>query len=399
MIEYDINIFIKKNLYLKDEIVFKLLNTFIVTIYVCCLSTSYAIDTYPVKGNLTPNDKALFKPIPRSKGKQLTIVSWNVRNLGAYSRSIKDYSAIVNLVDEADVIVLQEVGLGLLKKDSLTHEQEKTLKSVRMLWEIQLGKDWTVKLAEHGSGHGAGRETSMVAYRNSVNGKSIQIEFKGYYELGDSRDMPLWDINLNNQTISIGSVHLTPHDPERGKEMLNMLNWLQSKQGSFAIALGDMNYGYQKTSGVENYIGERKVLELDSKKEIYQIFRNLSYIGKGSSTDLRTNLGFRKGAYFYDQFILTTKLSERLSFQGKLLKDVGMLAFGVHDKYMNKVITKNDKKRGYALIKYKKYEKNSTGFNKTNFDKAMRASNQQANNDATWSISDHRPIWIKLDLL
>lgn len=379
---------------------FTLFRTSISTLCLLCSSTSYALDSYPVQGSITPNDKALYDLIPKSSDKQLTIVSWNIRNLGAYSRSIKDYAAMIDLVDDADVIILQEVGLGLLRTKTLTDDQKDTLDSVQSLWKIQLGKGWTVKLAEHGSGSGAGRETSMVAFRHSVNGKSIDATFKGYHELGESRDMPLWDFKLgDNQNLSIGSVHLTPKDPARGTEMLNMLEWLQSKEGQYAIAMGDMNYGYQKTSGIQNYIGENKITELDKSKKIYQVFRELSYLGKGKSTDLRTNLGFRNGAYFYDQFLLTTKLSETLSFNGELLKDVGMIAFGVHDKYMSDAISKSDKKRSYGLIKFEKYEKDNPSFNKANFDKALNDSQKQAGNDATWSISDHRPIWIKLDIM
>jgi endonuclease/exonuclease/phosphatase family metal-dependent hydrolase len=379
---------------------YKIFNSAIFVLLFLLASQGHALDTYLEQGNVTPNDNVLYHPIARSTGKQLTIVSWNVRNLGAYSRSIKDYISMANLVEGADLIVFQEVGLGLLRTDSLTSVQEYTLTSVKDLWQIHLGDDWVVALADHGSGKGAGRETSMVAHRKSVNGKSIKATFNGYYELGKSRDMPLWDIEIaGGESVLIGSVHLTPDDPARGQEMLNMLNWLKSKKDQYAVVLGDMNYGYQKKSGAVNYIGEKEISALDASGTIYQVFRELSYLGKGSATALRTNLGYRSGAYFYDQFLLTPKLSNKMSYGGVLLKDAGMLAFGVHDKYMKDRIKKESKKRSYALNKYAAYEEDDGSLNQANFDKAIDTSQKQAGNDATWSLSDHRPIWIKLDLL
>lgn len=350
---------------------------------------------YPSQGDIVPNDIALGNPIKPSVGNEITIVSWNIRNLGAYSRSIKDYTAMVDLVDEADVIVLQEVGLGLLKSELLTPAQEKTLASVKALWQIQLGEDWQVQLAAGGSG--AGRETSMVAHRKITNGKTLDVAFNGFHELGESRDMPLWTVTVAGfTTILIGSVHLTPNDPMRGREMLNMLDWLVSNKNRNAMVMGDMNYGYQRTSNVENYLGEHNIMALDNDGTIFHLFKNLSYLGKGSATSLRTNLGFRNGAYFYDQFLLTPSLAAVLSHGGVLLKDVGMIAFGVHNSYMKKVMDKSQGNRSYALKKYEKYEGKS--INQTHFAKAIQDAVTQGSNDATWAISDHRPIWLKLNI-
>ncbi len=52
-----------------------------------------------------------------SKEGELTIASLNIRNLGTRSRTLKDYEALVDLVDEADVVLFQEVGLGLYDGD------------------------------------------------------------------------------------------------------------------------------------------------------------------------------------------------------------------------------------------------------------------------------------------
>jgi hypothetical protein len=64
---------------------------------------------YAEKGGVLSNNKILYKPIPKSDDDELTLVSFNVRNLGARSRSIKDYAILVDLIDETDIVFLQEV--------------------------------------------------------------------------------------------------------------------------------------------------------------------------------------------------------------------------------------------------------------------------------------------------
>ena len=50
--------------------------------------------------------------INKSKQNELTIVSFNIRNLGARQRSLKDFAGIADLLDESDVVMIQEAGLG-----------------------------------------------------------------------------------------------------------------------------------------------------------------------------------------------------------------------------------------------------------------------------------------------
>lgn len=362
-----------------------------------CVPTILAMEQYPEQGDVVPNDPRLGRPIPESTGSELTIVSWNIRNLGAYNRSIKDYNAMVNLVDEADIVVLQEVGLGLLRSDMLTDAQAITLRSVQSLWQIRLGDSWEVVVAPDASGSGGGRETSMVAHRKVRNGNPISVTWEGFHELGASRDMAVWKIDLSdNTTILAGSVHLTPSDPARGQEMINMAQWLVDHKNEHAMVMGDMNWGYQRTSGVENYLGEEKIIELDESGDIYHVFKNFSYLGSGNARVLRTNMGFRRGAFFYDQFLLSPPLSEKLTHGANFLQDTGMIAFGVYNSYMQNSIQRAERSRGYGLSRYSHYE--NGGIDQGNVDKATNDISTQSNNDATWSLSDHRPIWLKINV-
>ncbi len=355
---------------------------------------------HPEQGDVVSNDNRLGKAIPASENGELTVVSFNVRNMGSRSRSIKDYTAIADLVDEADVVFLQEVGLGLLRSDTLTPEQDRTLRSIKALLEIQLGSEWQVAIADTGSGSGAGRETSLVAYRKNAAGYSIDVAWQGFEELGTSRDMATWALKLTNgtdsETLQVGSVHLTPNDPDRGSEMIKMTDWLLAHKNELALVLGDMNYGYNKKSGVENYLGENYIAQQDQDGNLYQLFRNFSYLGAGKSDQLRTNMGYRKSRFFYDQFLLSPPLAEKMAHGATFLKDCGMIAFGVHNKYMKSTIDKLGKNRSYGLTKYANLadvDENSEPYIKTG-----NSITSRSEDDATWAISDHRPIWVQLKI-
>ena len=266
------------------------LNPFILLLTVLIFNVSSFAQNYPIKNDIQPNDKRLYMEIPESKDKELSIASFNIRNLGARSRSIKDYPNFINLVDEADVVIFQEVGLGLITKDPMTAQQRIYIKSVISLIQVNLGSDWIVKSAVGATGVGHGRETSVLAYRQNPGGYSLSAKWVGFTELDKSRGLAEWELKLEKgdviKNISIGSVHLTPQDPARGIEMTKAADWLLAKGQQHAILLGDMNWGYQRTSGVENYLGEKYVSKLDTEGKLFHLFKNFSYLGKGNKTDL-----------------------------------------------------------------------------------------------------------------
>jgi endonuclease/exonuclease/phosphatase family metal-dependent hydrolase len=378
----------------------------------CTAAPSLAAN-YPSRAdaNVVPNDPRLAKgPEPSTAG-ELTLISFNVRNFGNVGRDPKDIAALVDLVDEADAVVLQEVGLGLLRNDPATPEQQRVLDSIVALLRIHFGPEWTVVVADGASGSGPGRETSLVAFRQEPPGYQLSVAWDGYFDLGRSREMAVWQIEARqgdqSQTLSIGSVHLTPKDPDRGSEMIKMADWLAARKDQQAIALGDMNWGYQKTSGVENYLGETHVAELDQNGDLFHLFREISYLEKAGSDDLRTNLSFRSAGQFYDQFLLSPLLADKLSHGGSLLEDCGMISFIDASSYIKSAVAKIEKNRAYALGQYAKELAKAQGVASADvltvldadaLDKANARTENQSLDDATRVFSDHRPIWVKLKI-
>ncbi|MCP5052682.1 MAG: hypothetical protein GY940_36275 [bacterium] len=373
---------------------------------------------FPVieQGDVKPNDKRLNNPVGTSKAGELTIVSFNIRNLGSRGRNLKDYEAIADLVNEGDVVVIQEAGLGLHTKqgEEVTKKEKTRMDAVVALFRIFLGNDqWSVIRPPHPSGQKAGRETAILAFRNKGQGYDINGSWLQYVDLSESkRDMPVFKVTLKkgNETkeLFIGSVHLTPEDPDRGEQMIKAADWMLQNKDKWTIVTGDFNWGYKKNSKIpadQNYLGEEKVIKLHKNQEIFQLFHALSYNGKGNSTQLRTNLGFRKGAFFYDQFLLTPPLATKMADGGKLLEDCGLIAFGVHNKYMKKAIEKAQKRRQYGFDKYFKHLEKA-GVSKADlndaqnkaFDATMKNLSSIAQNDATWVISDHRAVWMQLEV-
>jgi endonuclease/exonuclease/phosphatase family metal-dependent hydrolase len=390
---------------------------FIVTISILFLMVG-AFAEFPLikQGNIIPNDKRLAKPINESKQHELTIASFNIRNLGSRARSIKDFEALADLVDEADVVVLQEVGLGMFKGKGIDKPSEKAgkrLDAIAALLQIYLGSSWTIKLPPHPSGEKSGRETTILAHRKQALGYDISAEWHNYEDLSEGkRKMAVFRLiltkNDQKKNLYLGSVHLTPDDPERGIQMLKVAEWLVKHKDKMAIVMGDFNWGYKKNSKIpaeENYKGEDKVQQLHKDGKVFQVFSSLSYRGAGKENKLRTNMGFRKSAFFYDQFLLTPPLADKLADGGKLLDDCGFIAFGVHSKYMKKAITDSEDKRKYGFDKYFKYLKaggiTQETFNETQkkaYQKTLTDISSQAQNGATWILSDHRVIWMQLKM-
>ena len=108
------------------------------TIMVVALVLSFSLVTqadneFPKieQGDIVPHDNRLTKPINKSKADELTIVSFNVRNWGSGARSLAYFQVLADLVDEADVAVFQEVGLGLLdKNEDVSDKEDKRLDAI-----------------------------------------------------------------------------------------------------------------------------------------------------------------------------------------------------------------------------------------------------------------------------
>ena len=355
-----------------------------------------------VQGGIQPNDRRLGKKIDASKAGELTIASFNIRNLGSRQRSLKDYAALADLVDEADVVLIQEAGLGVFRRDQVSAAERQRLDAVEAVLQVFLGDNWNVIRAEQPSGVGAGRETAIMAYRTQGQGFAITADWGKYADLGEKRDMALFQITMTQagssttQTMTFGSVHLTPEDPDRGQQMIKVAQWLVEQGDARAIVMGDFNWGYKKTSGVENYKGEHRVRELHAQGKVFQLFHELSYLGKAKPGQLRTNMGFRKDGYFYDQFLTTPAVAKALVDGGKLLQDCGLLAFGAHSAYMKDAIERSVKQRSYGLNQYLSVTPIEESAHSEAVAKARQRIERQAQNDATWRLSDHRVVWMQL---
>ena len=105
-------------------------------------------------------------------------------------------------------------------------------------------------------------------------------------------------------------------------------------------------------------------------------------------------MGFRKGAYFYDQFLTTPPLASKLADGGGLLEDYGMIAFGMHHAHMKKAIEYWEKKRSYGLGRF--LTNADLDPEEAAYGKTLKEIDTQASNDATYVISDHRVIWMQL---
>lgn len=376
---------------------------FFIMIFFCVFAITRAEAQFPLvqQGDLKPNDTRLGQPIDVSKVGELTIASFNVRNLGSQRRSLADFAAIADLVDEADVVVIQEAGLGLYRGEDVTKKQLTQMQAVLAILQVFLGKNWELRTAALPSGTGNGSETSIIAYRKQAKGFKIKHKWVEYVDLGERRDMAVFKLEMVREgkmrSMLLGSVHLTPDDPHRGEEMMAVAEWLveQRNAGGRAVVMGDFNWGYKKASGVENYRGEEMVMDLHDRGELFHLFRDLAYLEKSDGKQLRTNMGFRKNGNFYDVFLTTPNFATRLADGGRLLEDCGFVAFGMHSAHMKDIAQFWAKKRGYGLEQYVKHVGKK---NKAAYEKAQEDILNQAQNDATFNVSDHRVIWMQLKI-
>ena len=382
----------------------KLASTFFPILFVIGSSSysSVKADFREVTPNQTaPNSTELAKPIDRSDPGELTISSFNVRNFGTTERSLKDIYTIVNLVDESDIVVFQEAGLGLFKTWPLSEDNQK-------IWEASLnalvtffGPGWEVITAGSPTGE-MGRETTILAHRINTNDFLLSVEWKEYIDLGPRRDMAVFLVKMQggdkSHMLQLGSVHLKPEDPYRGTEMKRVADWLVEQESIPTVVLGDFNWGYGNGSQEKAYMGEKYVKKLHDDERLFQVFAALSYIGKGTKKQFRTNMSFRADGKMYDQFLLSPVLAEKLADGGKLLEDFGFVAFDVKNDRWNYLVKRDSKRMQVSLkefkemvnLDWKKYASNHADIKNTLLSMARERS--------THRISDHRPIWLQLRL-
>ncbi|MDJ0835715.1 MAG: hypothetical protein QNK37_04315 [Acidobacteriota bacterium] len=386
------------------------------------LTISYAFGTdgatFPDidTGDLKPNDERFGDPIGETKDGELTIASFNIRNMGNKQRSLDDFEALVDLMNEADVILIQEAGLGIYDKYvGLDDDETLRMEAIMAIFEVYFGDGWDIICPIKPSGSSVSAEAGMIIYREkSLGGFRLDAFWNGYVDLGnDKRDMATFALDVTKgketKTYMLGSVHLKPEDPHRGAEMQYVIDWLleHGKHNRNAIVMGDYNWGYKKVSKdkegnpVTNYLGENRVIKLHKEGKLFQLFSNLSYLNKGDDDDFRTNMGYRKSRAFYDQFLTTPPVASQLADGGKLQEDCGFIAFGLYNKRMKKVIADDLKARMDGLNKYiKAMEKAGGNLSSQQHKEAMAKVGKQlkgrADDNGTYKISDHRLIWMQI---
>lgn len=349
--------------------------------------------------HVLPSGASLASAIDRSGLGELTLASFNVRNLGNQERSAKDFETIVDLVDEADIVVFQEAGLGLFRRSSSV-AIERRLQFVLSALSIFFGPDWKIITADMPTGANSGRETTILAYREQPIGYDLSVEWKEYVDLGNKRDMAVFRVETSSDRdkwkFLLGSVHLKPEDPDRGSEMTKAVDWLVRQDEVPAIIVGDFNWGYSRNGGGQKFAGEDHVRLLQAQGKVFQAFADISYRGDGGADKFRTNMGFRQSGKMYDQFVLSPNLAGRLADGGWFLEDIGIVAFDIGSGRMKDLIMKEERKMQKALdIFWRESELDQAVFESSANDAKARFRTL-AEDRATYRISDHRPIWIQL---
>lgn len=359
------------------------------------------------RGDIEQNDERLAGPIDRSKAGEMTIASMNVRNWGDKRRGFRDFEAVIDIVNEADVVLFQEVALGAYDYDEEISEREsKQLESVVALVQVHLGDDWELVMSPKPSGLGRGAESSILAHRRTENGLEFSAEWKEWIDLGTRRDMAIFTLRVTpisggeEAVLLLGSVHLKPDDPIRGEEMIKVTDWMVENESENAIVCGDFNWGYAN-SGPDGNQGEKRITELHEQERVFQVFKELSYLENDTVGKLRTNMGFRKTPRFYDQILTSPSMAVRMADDGKLLEDCGMVAFGVHSTYMVKVRAALEKQMNYGLERFLDKYKEVYEFGddlEEMVAEVARSVERRADDDSTYYVSDHRAIWAQFQL-
>lgn len=370
------------------------------------IGTADAATNFPTisTSHISPNDATLASSIDLSGPGELTLASFNVRNLGARERSLKDFEAIVDLVDEADIVVFQEAGLGLFRNSTSVAPIviEKRWQVILSAFRIYFGPGWKIITAERPTGQGKGSESTIVAYREVAGRARLSVKWQEYVDLGSRRDMAVFKVRLSSErgtrTLQLGSVHLKPTDPDRGAEMTKAVDWLVSQHAVPTIVAGDFNWGYPRKGKGAAYKGENHVTSLNAQGMVFQPFADISYLDKGDADKFRTNLGFRRVGKMYDQFLLSASLANQLADGGRFLEDIGIVAFDIRNCRMRRLVKRDEGVMQKALEIFLKESNLDLTMYESSLDEAKKEFHRRSQDRATYRISDHRPIWIQLKM-
>lgn len=364
-------------------------------------------NNYPeiTASGLKPDDPAFSKSADLSKPGELTILSFNIRDIRGISRTLDDFKAISDVVDEADIVVFQEWGAKGFKKKSTNEELMQRLQAMTAVCQVYLGANWKFVMADQATPSKLGGEAEIpfVAYKQKVHNMNIDLSWKGYYDLGERRDMGLFDVHCSQGTekedFVIGSAHTKPNAPYRGEELLKIANYAETHENDKFILLGDFNWGYK--SRKDQYNGEDYIRKLHEEGKVFQLFYHLSYNGNGDKEDFRTNLQVRSAGHLYDQFLLCNDFAAKLADGGKLTKDCGFITISTEDHFQ-KVLAREVRAQEKGIEKsLKKQGKDLKDPEVKAFIKELKEeieAHYTTEDMASHHLSDHKPIWVQLKL-
>lgn len=352
--------------------------------------------------NLTVNSAAL-RSIDKSKEGELTIASMNVRDMVGRKRTLLNYQYLAGVLGDADIIVLQEIGAKGFYQSSKA-DMNKRVDAFIAVFKTYLGEEWHAVKAPHPTPEGLGgaAELPVLFYKSKAGEIEIACEWHNYADLGEKRDMGVFKVDLNKNGASmgfqLGTVHTKPDCPGRGKELLKMVEYINSTEESF-ILCGDFNWGY-KSSCDDGYIGENRILALEEDGKIHMPFSEISYMGDGEDEDFRTNLMIRGAGHFYDQFVVSEDMVNKYADNCSLSKDCGFISISTSKEYQKEVEQEfktqmKGAKQAVAVLK----KNGCTIEDEAEIQSRIEATingNWRTADAASYIISDHKPIWLQI---
>ena len=383
-----------------------LIAVFIIASVVLGSSQMYSSD-FPVDSASIGNE--IGEPTDSLITEELTIVSFNIRDVKGTKRTLEDFQEIARMIGGADIVVFQELGAKGFKKSGKNKAMLDRFDAMAAVYVAYLGNEWEFVFAPEATPieMGIGAELPCVAYRKNRGKLSINVDWKEYYDLGDRRDMGMFNVICKQGSIEerfvIGSVHTKPDAPERIEEINRIADYIDENVDSKFILMGDMNWGYQtsKKKFPDRYNAEERIVQQHADGKVLQVFNSISYTGPGSDDDFRTNLDIRKVGQMYDQFLVCKAYSSKMAHGNKLDEDCGFYSFSEEDYFQDAVDDEvNNLIKGYKVYLKRQGLKMSSKEAKAKI-KEMEEyviTNAPPNEGPTHRLSDHKPIWMQLKL-
>jgi endonuclease/exonuclease/phosphatase family metal-dependent hydrolase len=358
------------------------------------------------RNGLTPSSEVFEKPVETSENDALTIVSFNVRDMAGRQRTLEDFQEIARIVEGADILVLQELGAKAFKKSGDNEDLMARLTAATEVLKSYLGSEWSFVFAESATPEtlGSAAEIPCIGFRTSRGAINLSAIWTGYYDLGQARDMGTFNVTCRNggssETFTIGTVHTKPTCPERGYELLRIADYIEEHEDENYILLGDFNWGYYSTCS-NKYDGENRLTQLHDDGSVFQVFHTISYTGKGKDDNFRTNLDKRSTAQMYDQFFVCKNYADQMAKGGAFGEDCGFVSFSNNNYFESRMddIVREQINGVKAYMRTKGFKSNDPETKEAiTIAKEEILASYLTVDKASHKMSDHKPIWLRINL-